>query len=119
MSRVIYVLAEHSPRMTPDEHAMLSDIDVWEHYLQERAASDSRGSAETPSGFEWYRSGLEAHVDNVYEYELINARIAYRHAFEHLTGAQPHFMTFVQLTIAELRRLEQNLCDSAGILRQV
>ena len=119
MSRTIYVIAEHLPRMTADERAMLDDTAVWEHYLQERAASTTRCSAETPSGFEWYRSDLEAEVDNVYEYELINARIAYRHAFEYLTGEHPHFMTFVQLTVAELRRLEQNLCDSAGILSRV
>ncbi len=119
MSRTIYVLAEHLPRMTDDERGMLDDTAVWEHYVQERAAAAGHGSAESPSGFEWYRADLEAEVDNVYEYELINARIAYRHAFEYLTGEHPHFMTFVQLTIAELRHLEQNLCDSAGIPRQV
>ena len=105
MSPIIYSKADHRRRMTLDEIEMLEDTNVYRRYLE-----DSREEIDDP-GFdpEPYRAGLEARCANVYEYELDLARDAYRAAYDYLTGEDPHFMTFEQLTVSELHRLTRHV----------
>ena len=105
MSPIIYGRPQHLAKMTPEERAQFADTDVWRRYLL-----DSREDIDDP-GFdpEPYRPGLEARCRNVYEYELVLARDAYRAAFEYLCGEEPYFLAFEGLTVAELRREVERL----------
>ena len=109
MSRIIYSLDEHRPWMTPQETDDLADTGAWTRYLRDQgglsAGQEGSGLKFLALALIDLRPALEAKYTNVYEYNLGTARRVYSAAYKELIGAEPHFMTYVQLTPSMLGRL--------------
>ena len=118
MSRIIYSLDEHRPWMTPQETADLADSGAWTRYLRDLYGSEDvlKGAAAALIDL---RPALEAKYTNVYEYNLGKARRVYSAAYKELTGAEPHFMTYVQLTPSALGRLTKHVEHATSVSTRV
>ena len=121
MSRIIYSLEEHRPRMTPQENDDLLDTGTWSRYMRDQYDPDDVVARDLGVDLTLIdlRPALEAKYTNVYEYNLGKARRVYSAAYKELTGAEPHFMTFVQLTPSALGRLTKHVEHATSVSTRV